>query len=117
MKPTIIVKGVSLGRTLRDHIARRLQFALNRVQHDIQFINVRIDDQNGPKGDVDKRCQIHLVLAGLPDVVVTEKAVNIVAAVDQAVRRTVIAVHRLGGRLKTVSHAKYRMPSLVPVLI
>jgi putative sigma-54 modulation protein len=107
MKPTIVAKGVKLSRALREYVIRRLGFALNRTQHGIRFITVRITDQNGPKGGVDKHCQIHLSLPGLPTIVVTEKAADIIAAVDQAAHRAAHAVDRIRSRVRSVTHAKY----------
>jgi putative sigma-54 modulation protein len=116
MKPTIIAKGVKLSQTLREYVVRRLRFALNRTQQNIQCITVRINDQNGPKGGVDKRCQIHLTLPGLPTIVVTEKAADIAAAVDQAAHRAAMAVNRLRARTKAIAHAKYMVTPPEPAM-
>ena len=79
MKPTIVAKGVKLSRRLREYVVRRLSLTLDRKHYSIQAMKVRISDQNGPKGGVDKHCQIHLTLPGLPNVVVTEKGDDIAA--------------------------------------
>ena len=116
MNPTIIAKGMKLSRALREYVVRRLRFVFNRTQHSIQFITVRIGDQNGPKGGVDKRCQIHLTLPGVPDIVVNEKAADITAAVNQAAHRAAMAVSRVRARTKAVIRAKYSADSLEPAM-
>ena len=59
-------------------------------------VTVRLSDINGPKGGVDHKCLIKVVLSGLPSVVVErqdsglQRAVNAaIAAAAQAVRRSV----------------------------
>ncbi|MET0963392.1 MAG: HPF/RaiA family ribosome-associated protein [Noviherbaspirillum sp.] len=116
MKPTIIAKGVKLSRTLREYVARRLRFALNRTQHSIQTVTVRINDQNGPKGGLDKCCQIQLSLPGQPNIIITEKASDITTAVDQAAHRAALAVGRLHERTKAIVHAKYNVVPIEPAM-
>jgi hypothetical protein len=56
---------------------------LSKFASSIERITVRLPDTNGPKGSWDQRCQIKLVLSGLPSVVVN------VDATDSTVARTV----------------------------
>lgn len=109
MKPVIIAKGVKLTSALRNYIVRRLDFALDRMRHSIQFVMVRIDDQNGPKGGIDKRCQIHLALPGLPTIVIDERAADLIAAVNQASHRAAHAAGRLHSRAKEIARTKYNL--------
>ncbi|HQX82331.1 MAG TPA: hypothetical protein PKW63_11280, partial [Vicinamibacterales bacterium] len=62
----------------------------------IERISVRLSDVNGPKGGVDHRCVIKVVVSGLPSVVVErtdsalQRAVNsAISATGEAVRRSV----------------------------
>lgn len=112
MKPMIVAKGVKLTGVLREHLARRLRFALDRTQHAIQAVVVRITDQNGPKGGIDKRCQIQLTLPGLPAIVVNGKAADITAAIDLAVRRAALAVVRTRSRSKAGDHIRVKDKTL-----
>lgn len=116
MKPTIVAKGMKLSRTLREYVMRRLRFALNRTQHSINFAIVRITDRNGPKGGIDKRCQIQLSLPGLPMIIVNEKGADLTVAIDQAAHRAALAVDRLLSRAKAISHAKYKVAPSESVL-
>lgn len=117
MKPTIVAKGVKLSRRLREHVIHRLNLTLDRKHYSIQAIKVRISDQNGPKGGIDKHCQLHLTLPGLPTVVVTEKGDDIAAMVDQAAHRAAQAIDRLLSRAKSIRHTKYTVPVTEAALI
>jgi ribosomal subunit interface protein len=50
-----------LSDALRDYVARRLDLALNRYDHRLERVQVRLDDINGPRGGIDKRCRLHVV--------------------------------------------------------
>jgi len=117
MKPTIVAKGVKLSRRLREHVIHRLSLTLDRKHYSIQAMKVRISDQNGPKGGIDKHCQLHLTLPGLPTVVVTEKGDDIAAMVDQAAHRAAQAIDRLLSRAKSIRHTKYTVPVTEAALI
>lgn len=109
MKPTIVAKGVKLSRRLREYVIHRLGHTLNRAHYSIQRIKVRITDQNGPRGGIDKHCRIHLTLAGFPSVVVTERGSDVVAMVDQAAQRSAQTVERLLARAKAIPRKKPRI--------
>ncbi len=117
MKPTIVAKGVKLSRRLREYVIHRLSLTLDRKHYSIQAMKVRISDQNGPKGGIDKHCQLHLTLPGLPAVVVTEKGDDIAAMVDQAAHRAAQAIDRLLSRAKSIRHTKYTVPVTEAALI
>ncbi|MBS1187509.1 MAG: Sigma 54 modulation protein / ribosomal protein [Burkholderiaceae bacterium] len=110
MTPTIIAKGIDASQALRDYIRDSVDSALNWTQDSIHFVTVRITDLNGPKGGKDKRCQIHLKLPGLPNVVVSEVSSSINSAIDRAVLRTSRVVSRVLERAKEIQ------PINVPVL-
>jgi hypothetical protein len=85
-----------LGQEDRDAIARKLGNRLGRFASSIERVTVRLSDVNGPKGGVDHRCVIKVVLSGLPSVVVErtdsalQRAINsAISAAGQAVRRSV----------------------------
>ena len=49
---------VQVTTDLREYIDRRLYFALGRFGTAIDNVSVRVGDTNGPRGGVDKHCQI-----------------------------------------------------------
>jgi hypothetical protein len=92
----IRVLGATLPREDRDAIARKLGTRLGKFGSSIERVSVRLSDVNGPKGGVDRKCVIKVVLSGLPSVVVErrdnilQRAVNgAIVATAQAVRRSV----------------------------
>ena len=78
------------GRVSADcvaHIERRLQFALSRFSGRIQRVQVILEDQNGPRGGLDKSCRIVVRLKEDGDVVAEVADVNWEVAVDRATTR------------------------------
>lgn len=97
------VKGRALvaNGELADYIHRRAQFALGRFAGRIANMTVRLSDANGPRGGVDKCCDVR-VDAGLSrPVIVRERQSDMHTAVALAVDRagrTVARMVRLGRR-------------------
>ena len=66
---------------------RRLHFVLRRLRWLVPQARIQLKDVNGPRGGVDKRCQVELRTDGAGTVVVTAVARHWRDAVDQAVSR------------------------------
>ena len=92
MRIDIKTNGLELTDGLRDHTERRLAFALDRSQHTIDGVVVRLSDINGPRGGFDKRCQIRIPLSGHRSVVIEETNTDLYLAIDRA-------THRVGNTL------------------
>ena len=90
----------------RDYIARKLGMKLGKFVASIERITVRLTDTNGPKGGPDQRCQIKVVLSGLPSAVVNETDSTLPRTIDRAVDAAGIAVRRRlqRRRLKPLHH-------------
>lgn len=86
--------GSVLDAADRDYLRRKLGRKLGKFAESIERTSVRVDDVNGPRGGTDKRCQIKVVLSGLPSVVVEEQHESVQAAMDRALARTERAVRR-----------------------
>lgn len=110
MKSTIIAKGIDASQALRDYISERMDDALFRAKDSINYITVRISDMNGPKGGIDKRCQVNLSLPGMPAVVISEVSASIDSAIDRAAQRAARVVERI------LRRANAMQPINVPVL-
>jgi hypothetical protein len=78
----------------RDYIARKLGMKLGKFASSIERITVRLSDTNGPKGGRDQRCQIKVVLSGLPSVVINQTDSTVLHTVDPAIEAVAIAVRR-----------------------
>jgi len=87
MKIEIQARNFSLTRAMREHIERRLGFALSTCYQHVKRILVHLSDVNGPRGGKDKRC--HLVVT-LPDhaVVVENTEADLYVAINRAASRT-----------------------------
>ncbi|MCC7484715.1 MAG: CBS domain-containing protein [Burkholderiales bacterium] len=86
--------GSMLDAADRDYVRRKLGRKLGKFGTAVERASVRIEDVNGPRGGVDKRCQVKVVLSGLPSVVVDERHHSLQAAMDRALARVGRAVRR-----------------------
>ena len=53
-------RAVELTQPIKEHVERRLSFALGRFGTQVRSARVRLEDLNGPKGGLDKRCRVTL---------------------------------------------------------
>ena len=94
MKIDVRFRGLEPSDALRDHAVRRIHFHLSRFGHEISSVLVRISDVNGPKGGVDKQCQVTVRGRRLSDVIIDDLSGDAYSAVDMAVERVGRAVGR-----------------------
>ena len=92
------VFGAALDDDQRAYVGRKLGMKLGKFASSIERISVRVTDVNGPRGGVDQRCRVKVVLSGLPSVVVERRHANMEAAIDTALRATEESVRRVVGR-------------------
>ena len=99
-EPTIAlwIFGAALDDDQRAYVGRKLGMKLGKFASSIERISVRVTDVNGPRGGVDQRCRVKVVLSGLPSVVVERRHANVEAAINTALRATEEAVRRVVGR-------------------
>ena len=83
---------------LRHLAVTRLQFVLRRIQWLVPRATVRLSDVNGPRGGVDKRCQVELDTDGNGKVVITSVARDWRSAIDNALARAARVLLRLWQR-------------------
>lgn len=84
--------GVSVDAAAKTRLRKKLDRKLGKFGRHIERTSVRIADVNGPRGGIDKRCRIKVVLSGLPSVVVEERRRSLQAAIDGALTRVEQAV-------------------------
>jgi putative sigma-54 modulation protein len=87
MELSIRTRDVELTDALRERITRRLEFALDTFDDHVKDAFVYLMDLNGPKGGVDKLCQITIRARGIGDLAVRETATTLQAALNRAARR------------------------------
>jgi|JI10StandDraft_1071094.scaffolds.fasta_scaffold00206_11 putative sigma-54 modulation protein len=111
MEIVIRTRQLDLTPALRDHVRRRLAFALGRLGPAVRAVQVTLADVNGPRGGVDKRCRMRIVGDELPAVVVEAADADVHAAIDLAAERAGRAVIRTRERRRGFA----ALPRLVPV--
>jgi hypothetical protein len=83
------VRGIDFSGELRKAVERIVVFALDRYAAQMDKIAVYMADLNGPKGGVDKLCQITAKLGRGDRVLILEQGSEILTTVNRA-------AHRLG---------------------
>ncbi len=83
---------------LRDLTERRVRFVLRRLGWLVPRAEVQMLDVNGPRGGIDKRCQVTLRTDGAGLVVVASVASDWRTALDKALARASRTLMRLWRR-------------------
>jgi putative sigma-54 modulation protein len=91
------VRGIEFTDELRNAVERIVVFALDRYEAQMDKISVYMADLNGPKGGVDKLCQITARLGRGNPVLILEQGSEILTTVNRAARRL---EHRIGQVLR-----------------
>jgi ribosomal subunit interface protein len=89
---------VVLSPALARYVERRFQAALGRFSSRLPWITVRLTDENGPKGGIDKGCHVTLTMPPAVAMRVEESHADLYAAIDFAADRSARAVTRQIGR-------------------
>ncbi len=87
MNIQIHAQDFTLTEGLREHVTRRLTYALNHGQDIVSRIVVRLSDINGPRGGLDKRCGIEIRLKGASAVAIEDTEADLYVAIDRAAER------------------------------
>lgn len=106
MQIEIQARDFQMTEALSSYIERRIQFVLGNRFDQIQRIGVRLKDINGPRGGADKRCQVHLSVPGLHDILIEDTETDCYVAINRAIDR---AGRTLNRRLKRQSGKNRRM--------
>lgn len=94
MRLLVRPKKFSLSEELRECLELRMRFALSRFVGRIRDVVVRLEDLNGPKGGLDKRCQVVVSLTPRGKVSIEEIDADFPAAIARAADRAGRAVAR-----------------------
>jgi ribosomal subunit interface protein len=94
MQMEIQARDFALTKALGSYVKRRINFVLSSRYDQIKRIVVRLSDINGPRGGIDKRCQIQISLPRLADIVVEDTESNLYVAIDRATDRAGRTVNR-----------------------
>lgn len=110
MQLDIQTNGFSLTDGIRDYAMRRMQFALDRNDGHITHARISLADINGPRGGIDKRCQINLVLAGHSNIVIEDTEADLYVAIDRASDRCARTLTRRLEKLREHSYESAPIP-------
>lgn len=87
MRITIHGQRVAIDHSQREHIRRRLQFALSRFPTRVREVVVRLADINGDRGGVGHHCRISVHLNPTGTVMIEDIDAVALVAVDRAADR------------------------------
>jgi len=90
----IQARGFKLTKGLRAQAERRLRFALGSTSGRVRSVFLRLADDNGPRGGVDKRCTIRANLPGAAPIIIEQQAADLYVAIYRAADRAGRAVSR-----------------------
>jgi putative sigma-54 modulation protein len=94
MKVIVRFLGLPPSETLREHAERQALFHLGRFGGDLDSVDIRIRDVNGPKGGEDKQCQVFATGRRLGFSTLRELSEDAYQAVDAAMARLARTVAR-----------------------
>ena len=75
------------GAQMRDLSVERVRFALRRLSALVPRAKVQFSDVNGPRGGVDKRCQVEIKTESAGTVVIASRARDWRTALDRSLTR------------------------------
>lgn len=104
MQVDIQTTGFLLTDSIKNYTIAHMRFALNRNDALIMRTRVWLADINGPRGGVDKRCQIELKLAGQNNIVIEDIEADLYVAIDRASERCMRTLARRITRSRQFSH-------------
>lgn len=87
MQLVIHGRHMELSQSLRSHASSRLLAALDRHESCVQRVDVRLSDAHGPRGGVDKNCEILIDSPRIGRLVITETGDDLYAAITRAAHR------------------------------
>ena len=96
---------------LRVHTERRVRQTLKRLAWLTPRVRVHLSDINGPRGGIDKRCQIELMTDGSHPVVVTSMARDWLSALQSALTRATRALLHNWQRRQKLRNTDLRLTS------
>jgi ribosome-associated translation inhibitor RaiA len=96
---------------MRELTEQRVRFVLRRLQWLVPRADVQMSDVNGPRGGIDKRCQVELRTDRAGSVVVTSVAKDWRTALDNALSRATRFLMRLWRRRNDSRRLRHRLKS------
>jgi putative sigma-54 modulation protein len=80
-------EGFRMTGPLHDFVQDRLRFALARFKDLKANIWVRLSDDNGPRGGIDKRCRFEVRIPGMRPMLIDERDSDLYVAIGRGTHR------------------------------
>jgi len=117
MRISVRALGMEATAAIREHVERRVLFAVGRFSARLEEVNVRLGDANGPRGGTDKTCRVVVGVGGAGQVVVEDADADLYVAVDRATSRLGRAVARaVDRRREAQGRRRLGWPAFRPTL-
>ena len=110
MKIEVRFRDLESSEALKSHAVRRVEMSLDRFADELTEVVVQLSDVNGPKGGLDKKCQLTLRGPKLGAFTVYELSGDVASAVDAACELASRTVARELERSRT-DRRSARLPS------
>lgn len=107
MRIAIQARDFALTDGLREHIERRLQFAFGWADDQLGQVSVHLFDENGPRGNKNKCCQIRIDFPGAQDIAIEDTEADVYVAIDRAAGRAGRSVAHGLDRLREYRHDSF----------
>lgn len=106
MRLTIEAHGFALTEALKTHTEQRIATALGWARQHMRRLVVSLSDINGPRGGVDKRCRIQVLLGTGREVIIEDVETDLYLAIHRAAERADRAIARQIARSRDFSHQR-----------
>jgi len=107
MKVSIQARDFTLTDSMLSYVKDRINYLFSSRYNQIQRITVRLSDVNGPRGGVDKRCKVTVVLPRLNEIVNDDVQSDLYVAIFRAMDRASRTVNRRLTRLQDKKRRLY----------
>ncbi|MBI1347321.1 hypothetical protein GC163_13660 [bacterium] len=98
MRLNLTWKGVAKTPAVDRLLEHKLHYALDRFGHWVQSVDLAMEDMNGPKGGIDKRCRMAVSIPRHRSVVVDGRGEDLMAVVTDVIDRAATALSRVRDR-------------------
>ena len=100
-----------LTDSIKHYIEQRVAFALGWSPEGLLKIYCRLADINGPRGGIDKYCQVILRFKGKKDLVIEDVQTDLYLAIDRALDRASRSLARQIARQREIHHQRFPLLS------
>jgi putative sigma-54 modulation protein len=87
MDVTLDTRNVTVPATFRNRLTHRVSGFFSRFDHSVRKLHVTLKDVNGPRGGIDKVCQLNIELTDGKQIIVQECSNRLVKSIGLSIRR------------------------------